>query len=52
MRVALLGFVRRRGGIEVFPDFTTKLDLSMEPTVLKDVAEVEVKAERPLIRRT
>ncbi len=52
VRVALLGYVPQvREGIEVFPDFTSKLDLVMEATVLKDVAEVEVKAERPLIQK-
>jgi outer membrane receptor protein involved in Fe transport len=52
VRVALLGYVpQAHEGIEVFPDFTAKLDFSMEPTVLKDVAEVDVKAERPLIQK-
>ncbi len=52
VRVALLGYVPQvREGIEVFPDFTTKLELTMEPTVLKDVAPVEITAERPLIQK-
>ena len=52
VRVALLGYVpQAREGIEVYPDFTAKLEFNMEATVLKDVAEVEVKAERPLIQK-
>lgn len=52
VRVALLGFVPQiRSGIEVFPDFNTSLEFTMESTVLKDVADVEVKAERPLIQK-
>jgi outer membrane receptor protein involved in Fe transport len=53
VRVALLGYIpQAREGIEVFPDFTTKLDFQMEPTVLKgDVPAVEVKGERPLIQK-
>ncbi len=52
VRVALLGFIpQAREGVEVFPDFSAKLDFTMESTVLKDVAEVEVRAVRPLIQR-
>ncbi|HET7496818.1 MAG TPA: TonB-dependent receptor [Candidatus Eisenbacteria bacterium] len=52
VRVALLGFVpQAREGVEVIPDFNAKLDWSLESTVLKDVAEVTVKAERPLIQK-
>src|SRR6266581_4249732 len=52
VRVALLGYVPQvREGIEGFHDFTSKIDLVMEANVLKDVAEVEVKAERPLIQK-
>jgi outer membrane receptor protein involved in Fe transport len=52
VRVALLGFVpQAREGVEVIPDFNAKIDWSLESTVLKDVAEVSVKAERPLIQK-
>ncbi|MGE5180222.1 MAG: TonB-dependent receptor [Bacteroidota bacterium] len=52
VRIALLGFVpQAREGVEVIPDFVTKIDWSLEATVLKDVAEVTVKAERPLIQK-
>jgi hypothetical protein len=52
VRIALLGYVPQvREGIQVFPDFNTDLDFSMESTVLKDVAPVEVTAERPLIQK-
>ncbi len=51
-RVALLGYVpQAREEVTVIPDFTTTVDWSLESTVLKDVAEVTVKAERPLIQR-
>jgi outer membrane receptor protein involved in Fe transport len=52
VRAALLGYVpQAREGVEVIPDFTTRTDWSLESTVLKDVAEVTVKAERPLIQK-
>lgn len=52
VRVALLGYVpQAREGVDVIPDFNAKVDWSMESTVLKDVAEVSVKAERPLIQK-
>jgi outer membrane receptor protein involved in Fe transport len=52
VRVALLGYVpQAREGIEVFPDFTTKLEFTMDPTVLTDVAAVEIRGERPLIQK-
>jgi outer membrane receptor protein involved in Fe transport len=52
VRVALLGYVPQvREGIEVFPDFNSKLEFSMQPTVLTDVAPVEITAERPLIQK-
>ena len=52
VRIALLGYVpQAREGVEVIPDFVTRTDWSLESTVLKDVAEVTVRAERPLIQR-
>ena len=52
VRVTLLGFVPQvREGVDVIPDFVTTIDWSMESTVLKDVAEVTVRAARPLIQR-
>lgn len=52
VRVALLGYVPQvKEGVQVIPDFVTKTDWSLESTVLKDVAEVTVKAERPLIQK-
>jgi outer membrane receptor protein involved in Fe transport len=52
VRVALLGYIPQvREGVEVFPDFNAKADFNMTSTVLKDVQEVEVKGERPLIQR-
>jgi outer membrane receptor protein involved in Fe transport len=52
VRVALLGYIPQvREGLEVFPDFNAKADFSMTSTVLKDVKEVEVRGERPLIQK-
>jgi len=52
VRSSLLGFVpQMRQEVQVFPDFVTKLDFAMESTVLQNVKEVEVKAERPLIQK-
>lgn len=52
IRASLLGFVpQMRSEVQVFPDFVTKLDFTMESTVLQNVKEVEVKAERPLIQK-
>ncbi|HEU4725909.1 MAG TPA: TonB-dependent receptor [Candidatus Eisenbacteria bacterium] len=52
VRASLLGFVPlARQEVQVFPDFVTKLDFTMESTVLQNVQEVEVKAERPLIQK-
>jgi outer membrane receptor protein involved in Fe transport len=52
VRIALLGYVPQvKEGVQVIPDFVTKTDWSLESTVLKDVAEVTVKAERPLIQK-
>jgi outer membrane receptor protein involved in Fe transport len=52
VRVSLLGYIPQgHEGVDVIPDFTTKIDFALESTVLKDVAEVVVKAERPLIQR-
>jgi len=52
VRASLLGFVPQlRQEVQVFPDFVTKLDFTMESTVLQNVKEVEVKAERPLIQK-
>ena len=52
VRASLLGFIgQARQEVQVFPDFVTKLDFTMESTVLQNVKEVEVKAERPLIQK-
>lgn len=52
VRASLLGFVpQARQEVQVFPDFVTKLDFTMESTVLQNVQEVEVRAERPLIQK-
>ena len=52
VRASLLGFVpQARQEAQVFPDFVTKLDFTMESTVLQNVKEVEVRAERPLIQK-
>ncbi len=52
VRSSLLGFVPQvRSEVQIFPDFVTKLDFTMESTVLQNVQEVEVKAERPLIQK-
>jgi outer membrane receptor protein involved in Fe transport len=52
VRVALLGYVpQAREGVQVFPDFTAKADFSITSTVLRDVPEVQVKGERPLIQK-
>jgi outer membrane receptor protein involved in Fe transport len=52
VRASLLGYVPQlRSEVEVFPDFVTKIDFTMESTVLQNVQEVEVKAERPLIQK-
>src|SRR5688572_5527330 len=51
VRVALLGFIPQvREGVEISADFNTTVDFSVQSTVLKDVAEVEVRGERPLIQ--
>src|SRR5262245_27441322 len=52
VRVTLLGYIPQvRENVEILPDFATRLDFTLESTVLKDVAEVVVKAERPLIQK-
>jgi len=52
VRSSLLGFIpQARQEVQVFPDFVTTLVFSMESTVLQNVKEVEVKAERPLIQK-
>ena len=52
VRASLLGFVpQARQEVQVFPDFVTKLDFTMESTVLQNVPEVKVKAERPLLQK-
>lgn len=52
VRVALLGYVpQARENVQVIQDFVTKMDWSLESTVLKNVPEVVVKAERPLIQK-
>src|ERR1700741_3292707 len=52
VRVALMGYVpQAREGVEVIQDFVARIDWSLEPTVLTDVAEVVVTAERPLIQK-
>ena len=52
VRVSLLGYVSQaRENIEMIPDFNTRLDFSIESTVLTNVPEVVIKAERPLIQK-
>jgi len=52
VRTSLLGYVPLlRQSVEIVPDFTTKLDFNMESTVLTNVPEVVIKAERPLIQK-
>src|SRR5437867_9054635 len=52
VRVSLLGFVPQvREGVEIIPDFNTRLDFGVESTVLTNVPEVVIKAERPLIQK-
>jgi outer membrane receptor protein involved in Fe transport len=52
VRASLLGYVPRvQQEVQVFPDFVTKTDFAMESTVLQNVKEVEVRAERPLIQK-
>ena len=52
LRVALLGYIPQlRENVQVSPDFNARVDFSMESTVLRDVAEVEVRGERPLIQK-
>ncbi len=52
VRVSLLGFVSQlRQNVEIIPDFNTRLDFSVESTVLTNVPEVVVRGERPLIQK-
>jgi len=52
VRVSLLGYVPvLRQNVEIVPDFNTKLDFAVESTVLTNVPEVVIKAERPLIQK-
>jgi len=52
VRVSLLGYVPQvRQNVEIIPDFTTRLDFSVESTVLTNVPEVVIKGERPLIQK-
>jgi len=52
VRASLLGYVPMvRQGVEIVPDFNTKLDFAVESTVLTNVPEVVIKAERPLIQK-
>jgi outer membrane receptor protein involved in Fe transport len=52
VRVSLLGYVPQvHEDVDVIQDFATQLDLSIQSTVLQNVKEVVVKAERPLIQR-
>ncbi len=52
LRASLLGYVpQAQQEVQVFPDFVTKIDFRMESTVLQNVKEVEVRAERPLIQK-
>ncbi|MGE5175257.1 MAG: TonB-dependent receptor [Hyphomicrobiales bacterium] len=52
VRVALLGYVpQAKEEVQVIQDFVTKIDWSLESTVLTNVPEVVVKAERPLIQK-
>lgn len=52
LRVGLLGYVPQvREDVEVIQDFVTKQDFAVQSTVLQNVPEVVVKAERPLIQK-
>lgn len=52
VRTSLLGYVPvLRQSVEIVPDFNTRLDFSMESTVLTNVPEVVIRAERPLIQK-
>src|SRR4051812_19556140 len=52
VRTSLLGFVPvLRQNVEIVPDFNTRLDFSMESTVLTNVPEIVIRAERPLIQK-
>ena len=52
VRVNLLGYVAQlRENVEVIPDFVARQDFSLQSTVLQNVPEVVVKAERPLIQK-
>jgi outer membrane receptor protein involved in Fe transport len=51
VRVALLGYIPQvREGVDISADFNSTVDFSVTSTVLKDVAAVEVRGERPLIQ--
>ncbi len=52
VRVTLMGYVPQlREGVDVIQDFVAKVDFSLQSTVLQNVPEVVVKAERPLIQK-
>src|SRR3990172_4485794 len=52
VRVSLLGYISQvRENVEIIPDFATTQNFSVEPTVLTNVPDVIVKAERPLIQK-
>ena len=52
VRASLLGYIPQvRENVELIPDFVTTVDFSVESTVLTNVPDVIVKAERPLIQR-
>ena len=52
VRASLLGYIPQvRENVEVIPDFVTKVEFSVESTVLTNVPDVIVRAERPLIQK-
>lgn len=52
VRVSLLGYISQlRQDVEIIPDFNTRLDFSIESTVLTNVPEVVIRAQRPLIQK-
>jgi outer membrane receptor protein involved in Fe transport len=52
VRVNLLGYVPQvREQVDVIQDFVTRMDVALQSTVLQNVQEVVVRAERPLIQK-
>lgn len=52
VRAGLLGYVpQARQQVEVIQDFASRFDFALQSTVLQNVQEVVVKAERPLLQK-